>query len=155
MTRYERFEYLRDKGWTYNPETGEIFNSRGKVCNNTNVAGYVQCLFNIYRNGKRVKCYVLYGHHFAWFWVNGNVDINEIDHLNRNKADNRICNLRNVTHQVNVWNSKRKGYYFNKAQKKYQAYIGLNYKQKYLGLYDTPAEARQAYLNAKQKYHVI
>ena len=155
MTRWKRFKYLRDKGWTYNPETGEIFNSRGKVCSNLNNRGYVQCIISIYKNGQRSKNYILSGHHFAWFWVNGNIEIDEIDHINRNKADNRICNLRNVTHQVNVWNTNAKGYYFNKARKKYCAKIKVNNKRLYLGCYDTPEEARQAYLNAKQKYHVI
>ena len=155
MTRYEKFEYLRDKGWTYNLETGEIFTSRGKVCNATNAKGYVQCGMSIHKKGKTANFYILYGHHFAWFWVNGNVEINEIDHINRNKTDNRICNLRNVTHQVNTWNSKHKGYYYHKRDKKYMARIALNNKTIYLGLYDTPEEARQAYLNAKQKYHVI
>jgi len=155
MTRWEKFEYLRDKGWTYNPETGKIFNSRGKVCNNLKTDGYVQCGFAIYKNGKIVKTYYLSGHHFAWYWANGNVEIDTIDHINRNEADNRICNLRNVTQQQNTWNTKSKGYYYHKQSKKYMARIALNNKQLYLGCYDTPEEARQAYLNAKQKYHVI
>ena len=155
MTRWEKFEYLRDKGWTYNPETGEIFTSRGKVCSNTNVAGYVQCVISMYKNCKPVKSYNLYGHHFAWFWVNGNVEIDEIDHINRKKANNRICNLRNITRQKNMWNTNCKGYSYHKQHKKYRAYIKLTSKIKHLGLYDTPEEARQAYLNAKQKYHVI
>jgi hypothetical protein len=155
MTRWQKFEYLRDKGWTYNPETGEIFTSRGKVCNNTNNNGYVRCIISIYKNGQRGKDYILKGHHFAWFWVNGNIEINQIDHINRNRADNRICNLRNVTQQVNQWNRNGKGYYYDKAAKKYRAKISLNTKNIYLGFYDTPEEAREAYLNAKQKYHVI
>tara|TARA_R110002020_G_scaffold182703_1_gene378396 strand:+ start:599 stop:1063 length:465 start_codon:yes stop_codon:yes gene_type:complete len=154
MTRWEKFEYLRDKGWTYNPETGRIFNSRGEVCS-TNLNGYVKCNISIYKKGKIFKSYSLLGHHFAWFWVNGNIEINNIDHINRNKVDNRICNLRNVTRQVNQWNNNGKGYYYNKAAKKYKAQIVINCNVKYLGLYDTPEEARQAYLNAKQKYHVI
>jgi hypothetical protein len=155
MTRYERFEYLRDKGWTYNPETGEVFNSSDKVCSKIDNRGYVRCNISIYKKGKIFKSYSLLGHHFAWFWVNGNVEINNIDHINRNKVDNRICNLRNVTSQVNQWNNNGKGYYYNKQTKKYHAQIALNCKPIYLGLYNTPEEARQAYLNAKQKYHVI
>ena len=155
MTRWEKFEYLRDKGWTYNPETGELLTSRGKVCNGTDNKGYVRCNIAITKNGKIVKTYRLAGHHFAWFWVNGNVEINQIDHINRNKADNRICNLRNVTSQVNQWNRNEKGYYYHKQAKKYCARIKVNCKPIYLGLYDTPEDARQAYLNAKQKYHVI
>ena len=155
MTRWQKFEYLRDKGWTYNPETGEIFNSKGKVCSNNNVSGYVRCGIAIRKNEKHRFHTTLYGHHFAWFWVNGNVEINQIDHINRNTADNRICNLRNVTHQKNSWNQKCKGYSYHKQRKKYEARIIVNKKRIHIGLYNTPEEARQAYLNAKPKYHVI
>ena len=154
MTRWQKFEYLRDKGWTYNPETGEIFNSRGKVCNNL-CDGYIKCNITLYENATRILDTILYAHHFAWHWVNGNVDIDEIDHINRNRADNRICNLRNVPHQANLLNRNAKGYTYHKHSKKYQAKIRLNNKVISLGYYDTPEEARKAYLNAKQKHHVI
>jgi len=155
MTRWEKFEYLRDKGWTYNPETGEIFTSRGKVCINLDDKGYLRCRIAMRKNQKLKFYTTLLGHHFAWFWVKGNIEIDEIDHINRNRTDNRISNLRNVTHQANTWNRSVKGYDYFKSRKKYRSRISIDNKQIYLGYYDTPEEARQAYLNAKQKYHVI
>ena len=80
----------------------------------------------------------------------------QIDHINHIRSDNRVENLRIVTAQENQWNRKEpKGYYYNKRQKKYQAYIVLNWKHIFLGLFDTEAEAHQAYLTAKEKYHII
>jgi hypothetical protein len=47
-----------------------------------------------------------------------------------------------------------KGYYFNKAKKKYQAQIRVEGKQTYIGAFNTPEEAELAYQQAKLIYHV-
>ena len=80
---------------------------------------------------------------------------NLIDHYNRDKRDNRIENLHVVTNQQNTWNTDAKGYRFHKATGKWAAYITINYVQKHLGYYATEEEARNAYLEAKKKYHLI
>ena len=78
-----------------------------------------------------------------------------IDHINGIPLDNRVANLRITTQQGNQQNqTKAKGYYWNKRKQKWNAQIILNYKTIYLGLYDTEEEARQAYLDAKLKYHI-
>lgn len=79
----------------------------------------------------------------------------QVDHINRIKDDNRIENLRLVTQQQNQWNNNAKGYSLHKATGKWRAYIKINNKQKYLGLYDTEEEAREAYLTAKKEVHTI
>ena len=76
-----------------------------------------------------------------------------IDHIDRNKQNNNMNNLRIVSHQENLFNTNAKGYY--KKGHKYQAYIKINNKQIYLGYYDTEEEARNAYLKAKEIYHII
>ena len=77
-----------------------------------------------------------------------------IDHINGIKHDNRKANLRIVTSQVNNHNRQSaKGYSWNKKAGKYSAQITLNKKKIYLGLYNTAAEARIAYLDAKKLYH--
>ena len=48
-----------------------------------------------------------------------------------------------------------KGYTLDKRRNKYQAKIRINNKKIYLGCYDTPEEARAAYLKAKPLYHTI
>lgn len=79
-----------------------------------------------------------------------------IDHINGDKTNNFLCNLRVVTHQQNHFNeTKAKGYCWYKRDKKWQAYIMLNGKNKHLGRFDSESEARAAYLDAKKIYHII
>jgi hypothetical protein len=91
-----------------------------------------------------------------WDIDDGSIKNNSIDHKNGNTTDNRIANLRNVTHQQNHCNRTRaKGYSWNKQAKKWHAEIKLNHKKIYLGCYDLEEDARNAYLEAKKIYHII
>lgn len=78
-----------------------------------------------------------------------------IDHINRNKFDNRRENLRLVNHEINTNNSERilnsKGYYFNKKINKFVARIVLNGKKIDLGKFSCEKKARKAYVEAKNK----
>jgi len=77
-----------------------------------------------------------------------------VDHINGNGLDNRKSNLRIADDTINNHNNtKAKGYCWHKKNKIYTAYITANKKKIYLGSYNTEAEARAAYLKAKQKYH--
>lgn len=79
---------------------------------------------------------------------------NQVDHIDGNKLNNALGNLRWVSKSENMQNKKTaKGYYWNKTAKKWHAHIRSNWKYIYLGLHDTEEEARQAYLNAKKIYH--
>jgi hypothetical protein len=100
------FEYLRE-ALDYNEGTGEFTWARdrgrsikagtkaGTVAHN----GYVN--IGLKTNGKK-KLYL--AHRLAWFWMNGEWPDGEIDHINRNKADNRLSNLRVVTRSENELN---------------------------------------------------
>lgn len=76
-----------------------------------------------------------------------------VDHINRNKLDNRKSNLRYVTKQQNCHNrgiskanrSGFKGVSFDKRSKKYEAWIGFNHSNNFIGSYDTSHEAAKAY----------
>jgi hypothetical protein len=150
MTREERCKLAIEKGYTYDAETGLVKNRHGKVLKTTDNRGYNR-LF-IFNDKKR---YDILSHQFGWYYIHGYC-AKEIDHINGVRDDNRLCNLRSVTHQQNNWNmTKAKGYYYHKTSKKYLAQISSDYKIIHLGLYNTPEEARAAYLQAKEKYHKI
>lgn len=95
-------------------------------------------------------------HRLIWIYHNGDIKNKlQIDHINGIKNDNHIENLRLVTNQENSFNAKAKGYCWCKRTKKWSSYIYINSKHKSLGYYDNEKDAREAYLIAKEKYHVI
>lgn len=97
-------------------------------------------------------------HRLAWLYVYGELPQKQIDHINRIRSDNRICNLRLVTNSENMQNiSKRsdntsghKNVHWHKASKKWQAYIMVNQKQIHIGLFSNFDDAVAAY-TAKSK----
>ena len=107
-------------------------------------------------NNKQYKHHrvVYYAHNQDWDITDNGKKNNLIDHIDHNKSNNHISNLRVATKSQNNWNmSNVKGYYWNKERSKYQAFIHYDNKIKYLGLFDTEEEARQAHLDAKNIYH--
>lgn len=88
-------------------------------------------------------------HRLVWIWHNGEAPP-ILDHINSDKADNRIENLRPLSHRENILRSKIKelppGVCVHKQTGRYQAQYG----RKYLGLHDTPEQAHQAYLEEIQ-----
>jgi len=101
------------------------------------------------------KAYYLYGHQFAWYCVYNEV-VENIDHINQLKTDNRIINLRSVNKSENGMNvNSVKGYSFCKRSNKYEAYIMVNNKKTHLGYFSTELEARNKYLESKKTYHII
>jgi hypothetical protein len=149
MTVEEKCRLAIEKGYTYNPETGLIYNKKNKIIINK-YDGYSR--FQLHDGN---KSYNLRGHQFAWYFIYKQA-VNELDHINGIRDDNRICNLRSVNRQQNNWNRvNAKGYHWHKSSNKWAAQIRLNSKAFHLGLYNTEEEARNAYLQAKEKYHKI
>jgi len=81
-----------------------------------------------------------------------------VDHINGDRLDNRIENLRAVSSRENLLNTivKRKqglkGAYYEADKGKWLSQIKINYKSFHLGRFDTEQEAHQAYMNAFNKY---
>lgn len=79
-----------------------------------------------------------------------------VDHISKNKADNRKRNLRLCTHQQNIFNHKLNrnntsgfsGVTYNKPNDRYIARITFHYQPIHLGCFDHPIEAAQAYNEA-------
>lgn len=83
----------------YNPETGVLRNSRlGKELGAYNGQGYLDVMID----GNRYKV-----HRVIWFLFYGEWPNCVIDHINHNRSDNRIENLRDVDHSTNSQNRKK------------------------------------------------
>lgn len=136
--------------FTYKKSRGKL--KVGSVAGSLRKDGYLQIKFN-------KKSYL--SHRLAWFYVYGYFPKNEIDHINGNKEDNRILNLRECTRQENEYNKTLrkdnktgyKGVSYRQDVKKYVASIRVNKIKKYLGFFDNEKEAYVAYINAARKYH--
>ena len=98
-------------------------------------------------------------HRLVWLWHFGYIP-DEIDHVNHDRSDNRLCNLREVTHIDNCRNESKKsnntsgynGVIWHKSAKKWSAQITVNRKNHYLGLFNTKEEALLARKEADIKY---
>lgn len=85
----------------------------------------------------------------------------QVDHINRNKLDNRKSNLRLCTTQENTRNvgpiknttSIYKGVYWSKKAGKWIAQIHHNYKKKRIGTFECEHEAAEAYNKAAKEIH--
>ena len=93
-----------------------------------------------------------YAHHPEW-------DIYDpkkcIDHIDGNRQNNKIENLRPVTIQQNSFNRTAKGCNFDKRSGKWKAYIQLDGKNYHIGYFETEVEAHNAYMLKKEKLHRI
>ena len=135
---------------TYDPETGDFFwkvrSGRlvaGSLAGKTTKRGYRMLLVK----GKHYQA-----HRAAWLFHYGDWPDGQIDHINRDPADNRISNLRVVSGSENCRNKRHagtsgyRGVTFHKKSSKWQASACLPHqKPKYLGLFDTPEKASAAY----------
>lgn len=149
----ELIEELRDT-FKYHPDGYLIRKKNGKPCGqhaNTR-DGYAQ----VKAGGKK-----LYAHRIIYAIVHGETPAGEIDHIDGDRMNNRIENLRDVPKLENQHNRKNhkdnsSGFpgvrWHNQAQK-WQVQICVNYRVIYLGLFDDIKDAVQARRIAKIKYH--
>lgn len=152
-------EYLKSI-FHYDPETGYFThlrstNNRTKVGDRVGSKGGADYLATTV-DKKRFKV-----HRLAWFYVYGVWPENNIDHINGNKTDNRIENLRDVTYIENSRNQKKPknntsgiiGVSWDKKKERYYAEIRINYKRVGLGSYKSIFEAACARKSAEIKYN--
>jgi hypothetical protein len=102
-------------------------------------------------------------HRLAWLYVNEAWPKNHIDHIDGNRANNKISNLRDVDDSTNSQNQRASqcsnkstgilGVCFHKTKKKFHAQIKRHGKRIHLGYFDNAQDAHNAYLAAKRQLH--
>lgn len=113
-----------------------------------NSDGYTQC----HINGRNIKC-----HAICWALVYGEMPPSSLDHIDRNRLNNAISNLRLCTRAENSRNCVRKNTVGFKgvarSGKKFTAQICVAMKKLHLGSFNTAEEAHAAYCAAAIKHH--
>ena len=87
----------------------------------------------------------------------------QVDHIDRNRQNNNLSNLRMATKTQNAFNkekkknttSKYKGVCFVEKRNKWSSQAKMNEKQKWIGYYDTEEDARIAYIDFMNKNNLI
>lgn len=100
-------------------------------------------------------------HRLAWMYVYGAWPVGELDHINHNKTDNRISNLREVTRSENLQNrpmlknnqSGYQGVHWEPGRKKWRASVAIAGKQRIIGRFGNRDEAHAAYCAAAAQVH--
>lgn len=141
---------------TYDPATGVLtwkycdgihrdFNKRfaWKPAGTVGKDGYI--IINVDKNS-----YV--AHRLGWYMVTGEYPEKHIDHIDGDRANNAFSNLRLATPLENTQNKsfetgrkKKRGTHFRKAEGKWCAKIRHNYKDMWLGFFDSEDSASEAY----------
>jgi len=104
-----------------------------------------------------------YAHRLAWLLTHRRWPRDQIDHINGNRSDNRLVNLRECTVAENAQNTGKKnsntsgyvGVTWVKTRKKWMAHIRVSGRKINLGLFSTSEEAADAYCRAKAVGHAF
>ena len=101
-------------------------------------------------------------HRCAWLCVHGAWPEHDIDHINGDRGDNRIANLRDVPNQINRQNMRGPrsdnksgllGVHWHEGTQKWRARVQLEGRVIEAGLHETREQAHAAYLQVKRKAH--
>lgn len=142
----------------YEPETGLLRwkvdrrgHSRAGDIAGTEIHGYIVV---------GLDCRAYPAHRLAWLIANGAWPCQDIDHIDGDRKNNRLANLRDVSRVVNLQNRRGAGprstsglLGVKRNHKNWSAAITVNGITKHLGTFKTPAEAHQSYLAAKRQLH--
>lgn len=162
MNKYEIYAAVAS-ALTYDTETGRfiwtnregltqgdrLFNKRyaGRECGRINSLGYRTIGFTCEGSSRQILA-----HRLAWFIVHRKLPDGDIDHINRNRADNCIANLRDVPHSINLRNASMQrnntsgvtGVCWNKATGKWLARAMIDGGRFHLGHFTCIHEAESA-----------
>lgn len=146
------FTWLRRAPATFNPKqiraesVANRWNARfaGKHPKSFDQQGYRHVVIN----RRKYKA-----HRLAWLYMTGEWPPEHIDHVDMNPKNNTFANLRLATHAENQRNRGKsntnksgfKGVSWDKLCRKWRAQITVRGKHTYLGIFDDPADAHNAY----------
>jgi len=118
---------------------------------------------HVLSNGYRFIGSLGYEHRLAWYIMTGKVPKSDVDHIDRDRSNNKWSNLRPASRSKNLGNSSRKSN--NKSGYKgvrlytqglyvgqFSAQITVNGKQRHLGVFKTGEKAHKAYCKAADKH---
>tara|TARA_R110000823_G_C15611817_1_gene466587 strand:+ start:59 stop:532 length:474 start_codon:yes stop_codon:yes gene_type:complete len=138
--------------WYCHGSRGLLKNPRWRKFKQSNKDGYKHITINNKHFGVHRVVYKVYNPKWN---INDTSKKNEIDHIDLNRSNNNIENLRVVTGQENMFNRKFKGYSWDKSSNKYQVQIIVNGKKIWGGRFKTEEEAIKKRAELKIKYHTI
>jgi len=141
-----------ERKFSYNPATGKLirkFNTGEKE------AGFLSG--DYLRISLKGKLYLM--HRVIWKLVTGEEPEGYIDHIDGNRFNNAWSNLRDVTHDKNMWNAKlfhnnRSGYRgvsFIQQHQKWRAAISVDGRKHHLGYFSTAEDAHIAFAEATSR----
>ena len=143
----------------YDPETGQIFWREDQCMGRVKAGDRAGCVKSNGYVRIQYKRTMLQAHRVAWALFYGEWPDEFIDHINRDRADNKVENLRRASHKENMRNtptrshnrSGMKGVHI--AGRRFRARITANGKKVSLGRFDTAEAAHEAYVAAARKLH--
>jgi hypothetical protein len=137
----------------YDPDTGcLVWRKTNRRAGTKHYSGYR----NVFVDN---RCYI--EHRVIWVWVFGEWPDCDIDHVNRQRDDNRLVNLRLASRAENCQNQPIRrsnksgvtGVYYHKASQKWAAVINVGSKQRHLGTFECQEDAVSARLAAQQQHY--
>jgi hypothetical protein len=138
---------------------GRVKNGSGQILKHfSDKDGYLRLKIYNEDGGKNFKLHRLVSLHFI---PNPN-NKPYVDHIDHNKTNNHISNLRFCTHQENHFNTKKinketysrfKGVSFHKHKNKWVSNIRINGIKTHLGYFSNEEDARDAYVNKAKELH--
>lgn len=139
--------------FSYDPETGIITKRKTGKAVGAKRNGYLYI---------RIRGEKIFSHRVAYYLGTGKEPSEVIDHINGDRADNRLNNLRDVRHSFNSANrtkpSKRNKLGFlgvMEAEGRYKAQIQVKGKKIHLGRFDTPKEAHERYMQERKNRGLV
>ena len=145
----------RARSWFTHDRAWGSWNAKyaGKLAlNTTNSKGYLV---------GAVLGHSVYAHRVVWAYCHGVWPTHQIDHVNRDKTDNRLANLREATNTENQQNMGPRrdacasgvvGVYWHGKSGRWSPRVGVNGRSIYLGLFDNFNEAVAARKAAERRY---